>query len=59
MIQSELYSDVQKDRCNESIRNKLPAYSTAAANAERNGAAYCRIFSSTPRPKIIGRLKAL
>lgn len=27
---------------------KLPAYSTAAANAERNGAAYCRILSSTP-----------
>lgn len=26
----------------------LPAFSTAAANAERNGAAYCRIFSSTP-----------
>lgn len=25
-----------------------PAYSTAAANAERNGAAYCRILSSTP-----------
>jgi len=27
---------------------QLPAYSTAAANAERNGAAYCRILSSTP-----------
>ena len=26
----------------------MPAFSTAAANAERNGAAYCRIFSSTP-----------
>ena len=25
-----------------------PAFSTAAANAERNGAAYCRILSSTP-----------
>lgn len=26
----------------------MPAFSTAATNAERNGAAYCRIFSSTP-----------
>lgn len=26
----------------------MPAFSTAARNAERNGAAYCRIFSSTP-----------
>jgi hypothetical protein len=27
---------------------QLPAFSTAASNAERNGAAYCRILSSTP-----------
>ena len=37
---------------------QLPAFSTAAANAERNGAAYCRILSSTPK-NISGRVKAL
>ena len=36
------------DHIEEIIKASGPAYSTAAANAERNGAAYCRILSSTP-----------
>lgn len=32
----------------EIVKSAGPAFSTAAANAERNKAAYCRIFSSTP-----------
>lgn len=35
-----------------------PAFLTASKNAERNHAAYCRIFSSTPK-QITGRVKAL
>lgn len=37
------------DYVDEILKASGPAFSTAAANAERNGAAYCRIFSSTPR----------
>ena len=36
------------DYVDEIVKAAGPAFSTAAANAERNGAAYCRIFSSTP-----------
>lgn len=36
------------DYVEEIVGASGPAFSTAAANAERNGAAYCRIFSSTP-----------
>ena len=36
------------DYIDEIMMASGPAYSTAAANAERNGAAYCRILSSTP-----------
>lgn len=32
----------------EIVKAAGPAFSTAAENAARNGAAYCRIFSSTP-----------
>ena len=36
------------DYVDEILKASGPAFSAAAANAERNGAAYCRIFSSTP-----------
>ena len=44
------YSDETEftDYIDEIVKASGPAFSTAAANAERNGAAYCRIFSSTP-----------
>ena len=54
------YSDETEftDYIDEIVKASGPAFSTAAANAERNGAAYCRIFSSTPK-LTLGRVKAL
>ena len=44
------YSDETEftDYIDEIIKASGPAFSTASENAKRNGAAYCRIFSSTP-----------
>ena len=44
------YSDETEftDYIDEIVKAAGPAFSTASENAKRNGAAYCRIFSSTP-----------